>query len=84
MRSILGWMNGSTGKGGAAPSSQTKARPAHTNGGDVKLDYTSESITTATLAQMATTADPRFKQIWAVARTDTFAPAPTLFALAAE
>ncbi len=63
MRSILGWMNGSTDKGGAAPSSQTKARPAHANGGDVKLDYTSESITTATLAQMATTADPRFKQI---------------------
>ena len=63
MRSILGWMNGSTDKGGAALSSQTKARPAHANGGDVKLDYTSESITTATLAQMATTADPRFKQI---------------------
>lgn len=63
MRSILGWMNGSTGKGGAAPSSQTKARPAHANGGDVKLDYTSESITTATLSQMATTADPRFRQI---------------------
>ena len=33
------------------------------NGGDVKLEYTSETITTATLAQMADTPDPRFKQI---------------------
>ena len=33
------------------------------NGGDVKLEYTSETITTATLAQMANTPDPRFRQI---------------------
>ena len=39
------------------------AKNPHANGGDVKLEYTSETITTATLAQMAATPDPRFRQI---------------------
>lgn len=67
MRGLFGWMNGGTSKGGAtraaANGSASAGKPAHANGGDVKLEYTSETITTATLAQMATTADPRFKQI---------------------
>ena len=60
MRSLFGWKNGETGKGGVAPVA-TKNPLA--NGGDVKLEYTSETITTATLAQMAGTPDPRFKKI---------------------
>ena len=61
MRAIFGWMNGDTNKGGAGGAPASK--PTFANGGDVKLDYTSETITTATLAQMAGTPDARFKQI---------------------
>ena len=76
MRSIFGWMNGDTGKGGAnvqaaasgavsavAVSAVAAVKNPLANGGDVKLEYTSESITEATLAQMSTTPDPRFKHI---------------------
>lgn len=56
MRSIFGWKNGGGGKGGA------KATPAG-NGSGVKLEYTSETITTAMLAQLDNTRDPRLKQI---------------------
>ena len=45
--------------------SETAARAPNplANGGDVKLEYTSETITVATLAQMAATPDARFKEI---------------------
>lgn len=66
MRSILGWMTGDSGKGGAMPAStsaQSLPKAPFANGGDVKLEYTSETITTAMLAQLANTPDPRFKTI---------------------
>ena len=62
MRAIFGWMNGGTGKGGAARAASAPAKAQH-NVTDVKLEYTAETITTATLAQMAGTPDARFKQI---------------------
>ncbi len=63
---IFDWLNGATKNGTAPQAAQTTAKPAkaaHANGGDVKLEYTSESITTAMLSQLASTPDPRFKQI---------------------
>ena len=58
---FFGWKSGGSAKSGAA--SANGAKPAHANGGDVKLEYTSETITTAMLAQLVNTPDPRFKQI---------------------
>lgn len=56
MRSIFGWKNGDSGKDGAKAASAGSA-------GAVKLEYTSETITTAMLAQLDNTRDPRFKEI---------------------
>ena len=68
MRAIFNWMNGGTGKAGNKPSSPAPAnKPAHANGGDVKLEYTAETITTAAIAQMDGTPDARFKVIMAAA-----------------
>jgi hydroxyquinol 1,2-dioxygenase len=71
MRGIFGWMGGGSGKGGAAhaPIAAPSAAPAahKPNVTDVKLEYTTETITTATLAQMDTTPDARFKLVMAAA-----------------
>lgn len=50
----------------AAPAVAALSNPL-ANGGDVKLEYTAETITTATLSQMADTPDPRFREIMAAA-----------------
>ncbi len=74
MRNIFGWMSGGTGKGGAAvnapadaSSASAAVRAPHANGGDVKLEYTSETITTAALTQMESTPDARLKVVMAAA-----------------
>ena len=58
---LFGWKNGSADQAPAASGASGKT--AYANGGDVKLEYTSETITTAMLAQLAATPDPRFRQI---------------------
>jgi hydroxyquinol 1,2-dioxygenase len=76
MRGMFSWLKGDDAKGGAPVTKQAVATPAaaadvqftvpfKANVTDVKLEYTAETITDATLAQMSTTADPRFKEIMA-------------------
>jgi hydroxyquinol 1,2-dioxygenase len=78
MRGLFGWLNGGDGKGGAPVTKQAVASgataivsqvaaPFKANVTDVKLEYTAETITDATLAQMATTPDPRFREIMSAA-----------------
>ena len=65
MRAIFGWMGG--GKGGVATAASASSNGAsaakQSNGSGAKLEYTSETITSATLAQLADTPDPRLRQI---------------------
>ncbi len=76
MRGIFGWMRGGSDKGGAPVTKHAVAGgaavtvtsasvPFKANVTDVKLEYTADTITDATLAQMSTTTDPRFKEIMA-------------------
>jgi hydroxyquinol 1,2-dioxygenase len=78
MRGLFGWLNGDKSKGGAPVTKQASSggaavvpanvqftAPFKANVTDVKLEYTAETITDATLAQMSTTTDPRFKEIMA-------------------
>ncbi len=70
MRGFFGWKNGNADKGGAGGTQSQAAAPAapfKANVTDVKLEYTTETITAAALAQMSTTPDPRFKEIMAAA-----------------